>query len=128
MRQNLLIIELRGSLTLTKTEQSLNQIKQSIKAHTGNLLLDLGYISFVDSAGLAVLVRLQKLTDSMGIRMGLCTLPVQVNQLLQLTSMFDFFEIFESREAFYQNWAGQFPTGASVPSLETLPSVIIATE
>ncbi|QQE63337.1 hypothetical protein GFS31_00010 [Leptolyngbya sp. BL0902] len=128
MHQNLLIIELRGSLTLTKTEQSLSQIKQSIKAQTGNLALDLGHISFVDSAGLAVLVRLQKLTDSMGIRMGLCTLPIQVNQLLQLTSMFDFFEVFESREAFYQSWASQFPPGASVPSLEAIPSVTIATE
>lgn len=128
MHQDLLIIEVSGSLTMAKTEQSLTRIKQSIKAQTGNLLLDLRYLSFVDSAGLAVLVRLQKLTNSMGIRMAICSLPVQVHQLLQLTSMFEFFEVFENREAFYENWASQFPRGAAVPRLETLSQVTVTTE
>lgn len=128
MYQNLVIVELKGTLTLVKTEQSLSQIKQSIKAQTGNLLLDLGQLGFVDSAGLAVLVRIHKLTNSMGIRMALCTLPVQVNQLLHLSGMFDFFEIFDSREDFYQNWSSQFPAGSSFPTLAAIPVVTIATE
>lgn len=128
MYQNLLIIELSGSLTLVKTEQSLSQIKQSIKAQTGNLLLDLSHLGFVDSAGLAVLVRLQKLTDSMGMRMALCSLPMQINQLLQLSGMVDFFEICHSRADFYQSWSSQFPKGSSVPDLATIPVITIATE
>ncbi|MEB3288666.1 MAG: STAS domain-containing protein [Leptolyngbya sp.] len=128
MHQDLIIIEISGSLTMAKTEQSLEQIKRSIKAQAGNLLLDLGHLSFVDSAGLAVLVRLQKLTNSMGIRMAICSLPAQIYQLLQLTSMFEFFEVFENREEFYQNWASQFPRGAAVPRLATLPVVSLTTE
>lgn len=128
MHQNLLIIALSGNLTLVKTEQSLSQIKQSIKAQTGNLLLDLSQLGFVDSAGLAVLVRLQKLTDSMGIRMALCSLPVQINQLLQLSSMVEFFEIFDSRTDFYQAWSSQFPKGSAVPDLAAIPVITIATE
>jgi hypothetical protein len=64
----------------------------------------------------------------MGIRMALCTLPVQVNQLLQLSGMVDFFEIFASREEFYQNWSSQFPAGSSFPTLAAIPVVTIATE
>ncbi len=128
MHQNLLIIELSGSLTLVKTEQSLEQIKHSIKAQVGNLLLDLSHLSFVDSAGLAVLVRLQKLTDSMGIRMAICGLPAQVSQLLQLASMFDFFEVFESRLDFYRTWSDQFPRDATVPKLDFIPVVVLKTE
>lgn len=128
MPQNLLIIELVGSLTLLKTEQSLSQIKQSIKAQTGNLVLDLSRLTFVDSAGLAVLVRLQKLTDSLGIRMALCALPVQVDQLLHLSSMVDFFEIFENRSEFYQAWASQFPPESAIPDLPSMPVISLATE
>lgn len=128
MNQNLFIIELKGDLTLAKGDQTLAQIKQAIKAKTGSLLLDLTDLHFVDSAGLAILVRLQKLTDSMGIGMALCSLPMQVNQLLQLTSMSDFFEIFDNRDAFYQTWSRRFPQGSFVPPLDTISVAKIATE
>jgi hypothetical protein len=60
--------------------------------------------------------------------MALCTLPVQVSQLLQLANMFDFFEVFEDRAEFYRNWSGQFPKGAAVPTLDAIPVVTLKTE
>jgi anti-sigma B factor antagonist len=125
---DLILLELKGSLVLTHCDTSLNAIKDAIKPKTGAILLDLNHVRFVDSAGLAVLVRLHKLTQGMGTRLALCSLSDQTNQLLQLTSMDSFFEIFTNREDFYASWFNQFPAEAAVPPLHAIPVVTIATD
>ena len=125
---DLTVLELQGNLVLTRCDTSLNAIKDAIKPKTGAILLDLNNVSFVDSAGLAILVRLHKLTQGMGTRLALCSLSLQMNQLLQLTSMDSFFEIFTNREGFYESWASQFPAEATVPQLDAIPVVTIVAD
>jgi anti-sigma B factor antagonist len=124
----LTVLELQGNLVLTRCDTSLSAIKSAIKPRTGAILLDLNKVSFVDSAGLAILVRLHKLTQGMGTRLALCSLSSQMNQLLQLTSMDSFFEIFTNREGFYDSWLSQFPAEATVPRLDAIPVVTIVTD
>lgn len=125
---DLTVLELKGNLVLTQCDTSLNAIKDAIKPKTGAILLDLNNVSFVDSTGLAILVRLHKLTHGMGTRLALCSLSAQMNQLLQLTSMDSFFEIFTNRERFYESWLRQFPEEATMPQLDAIPVVTIVTE
>lgn len=128
MQKYLTILELQGNLTLVNNNQSLEAIKNAIKPGTIAVLLDVKQLGFVDSAGLATLVRLYKLTQAMGTRLALCAPPPQLLQLLQMTSMDSFFETFESRENFYESWVSQFPVDASVESLDSLSITTIPTD
>jgi anti-sigma B factor antagonist len=128
MDENLTILALHGSLTLHNGNQSLEAIKHQIKAPTNIVLIDMGQVDFVDSAGLATLIKLSKFFMECGIRLSLCCIPPQLAQILHLTSTEDLFEIFDSREKFYQSWIEEFPTDASLKPLELMSVVEIKAE
>lgn len=128
IRHQLIILELIGNLNLIRGEATLEAMKNAIKPGTGTILTDFSQVGFVDSAGLATLVRLSKLTQAMGIRLALCALSTQMKQLLQLTGMEPFFDIFESREACYADWISQFPSESSIAELEAVPVTTIMTD
>jgi anti-anti-sigma factor len=123
----LVIFALEGDLTLNSGQETLEVIKRNIKAKTQTVLLDMGKTGFVDSAGLALMIQLCKFTMGLGIRLALCSLSEQMSQLLQLTSTESLFEIFDSRESFYESWLEDFPTDATLKPLEEVPTIAIAT-
>jgi anti-anti-sigma factor len=128
IHHELTILELRGNLTLMGCEKSLTAIKDAMKLKAGPVLVDFKHVDFVDSAGLATLVRLHKITQAVGRRLALCSIPLQLKQLLHLTNMDMFFETFDNRENFYESWLSQFPAEAAVPQQESIPIVTINTD
>ena len=125
---NLIIFDLQGNLTLNTKQDILEIIKRNVKAETESIALDMGRVGFVDSAGLALLIQLCKFTMGLGIRLCLCSISEQMSQLLQLTSTASLFEIFDSRESFYQAWVDEFPSEATVKPLETVPTIGVITD
>ena len=124
----LIFLVLRGDLTLSSRQDTLETIKRKVQAKTQTLLLDVKDVGFVDSAGLALLIQLCKFTMEFGMRLALCSVPEQMNQLLLLTSTDSLFEIFEDREAFYQVWTQDFPAEAAPKPFEEITTVVIDTE
>jgi anti-anti-sigma factor len=127
-QMTVVIFVLQGDLTLNSGQDTLELIKRHIKAKTQTILLDMNQIGFVDSAGLALLIQLCKFTLGLGMRLALCSMTEQMHQLLQLTSTDSLFELFDSRESFYQSWAQDFPPDATLVPLASLPTVEIETE
>ncbi len=123
----LAIFALAGDLTLNTGQDTLAIIKRNVKAKTQTVLIDMGNVGFVDSAGLALLIQLCKFTMGLGIRLCLCSLSDQMNQLLKLTSTDSLFEIFDSRESFYQCWLKEFPEDATLQPLAEVPTVVVTT-
>lgn len=128
MQSNVEILEISGKLTVLSGNQFSDLAIKQIQPDTQRLLLDLSGLSFVDSAGLSGLVRLQKATGATGIQMALCSLSAQLVQLLQLTCMDTVFEIFKDREDFYHSWQQQFPADAIVPPLSDFPVTPLTVE
>lgn len=128
MNINLAIFALRGDLTLSMGQNSLEAIKRNVKPKTHTILLDFEQIGFVDSSGLAILIQLCKFTMSLGMRLALCSISEQMIQLLQLTSTESLFEIFATKESFYQDWLAEFPPEATLKPLDDIPVILIDTE
>lgn len=124
----LLIFVLEGDLTLNSNQNTLEMIKRHVKAKTQTILLDMEKIGFVDSAGLALLIQLCKFSMGLGMRLALCSISEQMNQLLQLTSTGSLFEVFDSRKSFYQAWLEEFPPDSTLPPLESIPVIEIEAE
>ena len=87
------IVSPAGDLDSTNAHELQQRLDQLLAADVHNFVLDLGRVGFVDSAGLAVMVRLYK-----RVRIGegdvrLAAVPPQVQEVLDLTRLNRVFEI-----------------------------------
>jgi anti-anti-sigma factor len=82
-------IELRltGELDLETTPALDEQLREIDGAHPANLRVDLGGVEFMDSAGLAAILRAQRSATSSGHTLSLRRATGQVQRLFDLTGM-----------------------------------------
>jgi anti-anti-sigma factor len=98
------------SVNFPNGQQLLQQVQTQIQeSPTVVVLLDCTEISFVDSAGLAALVRIAKETQRKGIRFCLCGVKNQMATLLRLTAMEGVFETFTNVADFCNTLEPEFP-------------------
>ncbi|MEG4227671.1 STAS domain-containing protein [Microcoleus sp. N9_B2] len=64
------------------------------------LLVDLGGVTFIDSAGLMALVSGLKQAKKMGRRFSLCSVSAGIRMVLELSQLDRVFEIFENVDSF----------------------------
>jgi anti-anti-sigma factor len=114
------VIEFKGHLILSSGQRLIDTVNQHIKSDITTLLIDLHLVKFMDSAGLAALVRICKLSQGVGIQVSLCSARPQVKFLLDISCIGKIFKIFENRQAFYDSWIQEFPKDALLPSVDEL--------
>ena len=64
------------------------------------LLVDMGQVEYIDSAGLMTLVSALKLANRLGRRFSICSVSPAVRMIFELTQLDRVFEIFENKAAF----------------------------
>jgi stage II sporulation protein AA (anti-sigma F factor antagonist) len=85
------ILELAGELDLESAAELDRQLEEVAAASPGRLLIDLGGLEFMDSTGLAVMVRAQRSARDNGHRLALRPGPTQVQRLFELTGVLERF-------------------------------------
>lgn len=63
----------------------------------GDVILDLGRISYISSAGLRVLLMAAKIQQKRNARLALCTLPDSVRQVLEVSGFTRLIPVHETR-------------------------------
>jgi len=85
------------------------QFKDAMRAHAGcgdgDVVLDLGQVTFVDSSGLGAIVGSMKYLDT-SRRLHLAALTPDVDKVFRLTRMDSIFEIHDDTRAFLARAAG----------------------
>ncbi len=84
-------LALHGELDLGSAPWLALTLREAQAGGHKHLLLDLSDLRFMDSAGLALLVRAQRDADSNGQKLSLRGQTPQVNRLLELTGLLDRF-------------------------------------
>lgn len=86
-----------------------NQLRQKIKAlvAAGNkrLVLDLGEVTYIDSAGLGTLVSGFTSTQSQGASMKLANLTKKFHEQLNITKLVTVFDVYDSADAAVKSFA-----------------------
>lgn len=90
------VLELAGELDLESAPELDRRLRQlaaanSGRPNSGRLLIDLSGLEFMDSSGLAVMVRAQRDASENGHRLALRPGPTQVQRLFELTGMLERF-------------------------------------
>ena len=91
------IIDLSGRITLGESTGMLREtVRKTLDAGDKNIVLNMGDVSYVDSAGLGELVGAYTSVNHAGGRMKLLNLQKKMTDLMQVTKLHTVFEVFEN--------------------------------
>ena len=96
LRGDVVVIALSGKITLGEASGALRDaVKDTVAAGSKNILLDLGGVGYIDSAGLGELVGSYATCERSGARLKLLNLTKKVEGLMQMTRLLTVFESFD---------------------------------
>jgi anti-sigma B factor antagonist len=103
IEQGLHVVEVRGELDLSTAADLEAPLEEAIAAADGSLLLDLTNCEFIDSTGIALIVRAWQRVDGRsqngsGSRVVLCCQNEQVRRVLGVTGLESSIAIFATRD------------------------------
>ncbi len=91
------ILSLEGNVTLGEASAALRDaVRGVIGSGARNVLLDLGGVDYIDSAGLGELIGAYATASSRGVRIKLLNLQKKVKGLMQVTHLLTVFEVYEN--------------------------------
>lgn len=95
--ENVVVIDLKGKLTIGEGDELLRETINNLmqKGHH-NLLLNLGDVPYVDSAGLGEIVRTYTTVKHQGGTLKLVNLTKRITDLLAITKLLTVFDTYES--------------------------------
>jgi anti-sigma B factor antagonist len=90
------ILDLEGRITLGEPTGLLREsVKNLLAAGHKNILLNLGHVSYIDSAGLGELVGCSTTVRNAGGRLKLMQLQKKISDLMQITKLHTVFEVID---------------------------------
>lgn len=100
------ILALSGRITLGEESNQLrSHIKEMLAGGAKRLVLDLGEVSYIDSAGLGTLVAGYTSSQSQGAMMKLANLTKRFREQLNITKLVTVFDVYDSVEAAVKSFA-----------------------
>lgn len=114
MHNQIKIVTLDGRLDAHQT-QLLNMELTSALTDGCITVINLGQVNFIDSSGLAILVRAMKHHREHGGELLLCALRQPVQIIFELTKLDRVFDIYPTEAAALQTLAEQSPSAAAQP-------------
>jgi anti-sigma B factor antagonist len=93
------IVELKGQLTMGEGDLELRDaIAKVLEAGHRNILIDLGRVSYLDSAGLGELIRCYTTSSNRGGKLKLLNLTKKTKDLLTITKLITVFDSYEDEK------------------------------
>jgi anti-sigma B factor antagonist len=88
------VVSLEGRIGLGEEANLMrDRVKTVLASGTKKLVLNMGGVAMIDSAGLGTLVGLHHSAISCGASLRLCNLGAMLKELLQITRLFTIFDI-----------------------------------
>lgn len=93
------ILDLKGKMTLGEGDELLkDKINSVIHQGRKHVLLNLGGVPYIDSAGLGEIVRTYTTVSRQGGKLKLVNLTKRITDLLSITKLLTVFETFDSEQ------------------------------
>ncbi len=96
---NVTVLDLKGKMTLGEGDELLkDKINSLLQQDRKQILLNLGGVPYIDSAGLGEVVRTYTTVSRQGGKLKLVNLTKRITDLLSITKLLTVFETFESEQ------------------------------
>jgi anti-sigma B factor antagonist len=107
------VVDLDGRITLGEGTATLRDlIKDLVTKDQKNLVLNLGNVSYIDSAGLGELVGCRTTVTNAGGTLKLLNLQKKIQDLMQITKLYTLFEAFDDEKQAVQSFGSTSGAGA----------------
>ena len=102
------VLKLWGNIGLGEDSRRLREkMNEILKAEKKRVVLDLGDVRYIDSAGLGTLVAVYTSAASRGAKVKLASLTKMIRTQLQITKLVTVFEVHETVEAAVKSFLDQ---------------------
>ncbi len=91
------VLELNGRLDAGSARRVLTGVKELLARNRVKIILDMSGVEFIDSAGVGILLASYRAVDAKGGTLKMCAIQHQVESILSLTRLGEFFEVFSDR-------------------------------
>jgi anti-sigma B factor antagonist len=96
---NVTVLDLKGKMTLGEGDELLkDKINSLLQQDRKQIVLNLGGVPYIDSAGLGEIVRTYTTVSRQGGKLKLVNLTKRITDLLSITKLLTVFETFESEQ------------------------------
>lgn len=95
---DILILDLDGKMTISAGSAAHDAITQALQAGEKKILLDLAGVTTLDSSGVGELMAAYASAKNRGAALKLLQLAPRVGEVLKVTQLIGFFEIFEDEK------------------------------
>ncbi|MCD7947821.1 MAG: STAS domain-containing protein [Oscillospiraceae bacterium] len=86
--KNRLILTLTGEIDHHHTKSIMQEIVRNLEAHLPRtLVLDLQGVTFMDSSGIAVMLRTYRQASQLGTALEVCNVPAQAEKVLHMAGV-----------------------------------------
>jgi len=94
------VVGLTGRIVLGEESGTLREtVKNLIAAGKQKIVLDMSNVTYIDSAGLGILVAAHVSAKTQGASISLCALGQKFREVLQLTRLLTIFDVYDTRTA-----------------------------
>jgi len=84
---------------ITNAEQLKQAFDDAVNRNEKKLLVDFSAVSYIDSSGLTMLIEMYQRLKKTGGSLRLCAMNNKIKNIIEITSLDNFFEIFDTQES-----------------------------
>jgi anti-sigma B factor antagonist len=105
---DVIVLHLQGPITLGEgTRRFRALIQEQLEGGRKNILLNLSEVYYMDSSGLGELMTAYSTVKRQGGKLKLMKLAPRVKDLVQLTRVYQIFEVFDDEDSAVKSFSGQ---------------------
>lgn len=99
------VVEMEGRIVLGEESNALRELIKGLLAdNKKKIVLNMGNVTFIDSAGLGTLVATYHSARNQGTNLKLSNLGTKFQEVLQITKLMTVFEVFDTEVAAIQSF------------------------
>jgi anti-sigma B factor antagonist len=99
------VVQMEGRIVLGEESNALReQVKGLLAEKKHDIVLNMGNVTYIDSAGLGTLVAAFHSARQQGATLKLCNLGQKFQEVLQVTKLMTVFDVFDSEAAAIQSF------------------------
>jgi anti-sigma B factor antagonist len=94
------VLDLEGRIVLGEESSALRErVKELLGQNRKKIVLNMGQVSYIDSAGLGALVAAHTSAKNQGATLKLVNLGTKFREVLQVTKLLTVFEVYDTEQA-----------------------------
>lgn len=102
LKLDVTVVQPTGHINAANAAEFQERLASVLSQHSAALLVDMGQVESLDSAGLIALVSALTQAQQVNKQFGLCNLSPSIRMIFELTQLDRVFQIVENRAAFEQ--------------------------